>query len=137
MKRGVLRSACGLALMAAIASGCAADKATTGAINLAEVVATKIAQDVPLQTGAMIASGRIQDPHYRIIAGMLNGVYVDIGLDGAYLDGTMQGQGTGGPVTQTPELRQIYADITRNPTLQERVFAAWKDWRATTQPSGN
>jgi len=102
--------------------GCAADRATTGALNLAESVALKVADEVPLNSGAVYASGEINDPKYEVVAGLLNGVYVSVGLKGARLKGDLQGAGSGGPTEASPEMRAAFGKILTRPDLQTKVL---------------
>lgn len=117
------------------ASGCAADRATDGAMKLATVVAEKVSQELPVNAGHLQANGKINNPHYRILAAMVTGVYCDIGLDGAELSGELYGVGSGGPTSPDPAMAEFNREILGRPDLQAKVFGAWKEWRASTQPA--
>lgn len=84
-------------LVACLAGGCTGERAgfeiakQTG--TLLTVAATNASET--LERVQIDAEGRIQDPHYRVLAAWVTGVLLDIGLDGIYLSGRALGEGSG------------------------------------------
>ena len=77
-------------------TGCAFDRAIEAAADSARSISVALIEKSTITETSATAGGSINNPHYRVLAVAVQGVYLDIGLDGVTVQGNISGQG-GGP----------------------------------------
>lgn len=110
--------------------GCAAERAANKTIEMAGAIGTAIIEKSHITDSALSASGRLNNPHYRILAAIVQGVYLDIGLDGVQVDASASGSGSGADKPLSPETMKAISDSLNDPgfaaKLAEAILAAQK-----------
>ena len=91
----ILIAAFVLAFFHGCLGGCAAERAAEGISSMAKATAMAIIEKSNFTSTDALASGRLNNPKYRVLAGMFNGVIIEIGLEGAELEGRLTGSGVG------------------------------------------
>ena len=79
-------------------AGCASQRAVSAATDLARAVGVAIVEKSHFTDTAASAQADINNPHYRVLAALVQGVLLDIGLDGVQVQGALQGQGSGADI---------------------------------------
>lgn len=84
-------------------AGCAAERATQAAADVARMTATALIEKSHFTDSAAQVNGDIDDPTYTVDAFYVQGVHLQIGLRGVEVKGRISGQGRGDDVALTPE----------------------------------
>lgn len=106
--------------VAAVFGGCAMERAVGAASDAARGITTMLINKAPITQVAANAEGEINNPHYRVLAVAVQGVLVDIGLDGVQVEGQIQGQGQG----ENQALSEAAAQQIRDALLKDDSFLA-------------
>jgi len=119
--RGVLCVLCVLCGCILFGGGCAFDRAVGAAADAARGVSVALIEKSTITQTNATAGGTINDPHYRVLAVAVQGVYLDIGLDGVTVHGDISGQGGGADKPLSAEtMRAIHEQL-----LRDDSFRAW------------
>ena len=100
-----------LAFLMVMLTGCAGEMAAMELAKQTSAIATTVLQEGKLTEFATDAKGRIQDPHYVIQAFWVTGVHLNIGLNGMFLEGEIQGTGVGDELLTSEEKESIRQSI--------------------------
>lgn len=110
----------GVGLLGAIVTvcctaGCAAERTAQGAFEVAKQTAGAIIEKSHLTDTQAFAKARLNNPKYRVMAGVFNGVILEIGLEGAELEAGLQGAGSGEDIPLSPEtLASLRASMSKD-----------------------
>ena len=100
----------GLSLLI-VGSGCATERAVSASTDLARAIGVAIVEKSHFTETAASANANINNPHYRVLAALVQGVLMDIGLDGVQVQGSLQGQGSGPDIPLSPETLRKIVDL--------------------------
>ena len=105
-------------------AGCATERAISASSDLARAIGIAIVEKSHFTDTAASANANINNPHYRVLAALIQGVYLDVGLDGVQVQGTLQAQGSGPDVPLSPETLQMIRERGLGPDAVERLIEA-------------
>ena len=105
-------------------AGCATERAISASTDLARAIGVAILEKSHFTDTAASANANINNPHYRVLAALIQGVYLDIGLDGVQVQGALQAQGSGPDVPLSPETLRMIRERGLGPDAVERLIEA-------------
>lgn len=125
------------ACMFCLLTGCALDETARTGMVMVKDVTLKAVDRIPIDSGALAANANLNNPHYRVLAVMVNGVLLDVGLDGVVVQGNMQAQGAGGPAPIDPDLRERLDKILNEPSFWEKILSGLQEQQEKPPPNSH
>lgn len=117
-------------------SGCAAERAATKTVEMAGAIGTAIIEKSHITDSDLSANANLNNPHYRVWAVMVNGVMLDIGLDGVQVGASARGSGSGDDKPLSEETKAAIRERLNDPGFVTKLGDVLVEkLRASSQPT--